>query len=180
MVLVVISFTCWIITPIVFSPLPRWNLIMQDLREFNSFITGGAGSADGDIPDVIARGKRGTVRSLYECGLADELCTWSEHHFFMLSLSFAARAILGCYLLALLPAEMLDFMPLFLVLLSFSWVVILGYFTAGLNNVFLVLSFLIWAAAIPLAHFIIGPRFASPNVATRMPEYAISLGTFVY
>merc|ERR1712060_517766 len=34
MVLVCISFTAWIITPILFSPFPRWNLIGQDLREF--------------------------------------------------------------------------------------------------------------------------------------------------
>jgi len=180
MVLVVLSFTAWVITPIIFSPYPRWNLIVQDLREFNGFITGGAGSADADIPEVVSRGKKGTVRSLYECGLSDELCVWSEQHLFMLALCFLAKAVLACYVLAVLPAAILDFMPIFLVLLSFSWVVVFGYFAAGLNNVFLVLSFLIWAAAIPLAHMVIGGRFASPNVATRMPEYVISLAVFIF
>jgi hypothetical protein len=180
MVLVVLSFTAWVITPIIFSPFPRWNLIMQDLREFNSFITGGAGSAEGDIAEVVSRGKRGTVRSLYECGLADELSVWSEQHLLMLALCFVAKAVLGFYMLTVLPAAILDFMPIFLVLLSLSWVIVLGYFTAGLNNVFLVLSFLIWLAAIPLAHLVIGGRFASPNASTRMPEYIISWTVFVF
>merc|ERR1712127_534347 len=98
----------------------------------------------------------------------------------MLALCFLAKAALACYVLAVLPAAILDFMPIFLVLLSLSWGVVFGYFAAGLNNVFLVLSFLIWAAAIPLAHLVIGGRFASPNAATRMPEYVISLAVFIF
>jgi len=79
-----------------------------------------------------------------------------------------------------LPSEILDFLPVYLVALSFSWVIVLGYFVAGLNNVFLVLSFLVWPAAVPLAHLVIGSRFANPNMLTRMPEYVISLMVFLY
>lgn len=180
MVLVVISFLAWLVTPILFSPLPRWNLIFQDLREFNGFITGGAGKDEADIPEVLSRGKKGTVRSLYECGLADELSSWSEHQLTMLTVRFLIRVAAAAFVLAIMPAEVLDFLPVFLVVLSFSWVIILGYFATGLNNVFLVLSFLIWAAALPLAHKIIGNRFGNPNPQTRFPEYLISSAVFTY
>lgn len=180
MVLVVVSFVAWVITPIIFSPFPRWYLIGQDLQEFNNFITGGAGSAEADIQEVVTRGKRGTCRTLYECGLAEELSVWSEQHFLFLSMSFVQQAALGIYVVTVLPANILDFLPIFLVVLSGSWVVVLGYFWAGLNNVFLVLSFLVWGLAVPLAHLIIGSRCAHPNISTRMPEYVISLAVFLY
>merc|ERR1719491_2482527 len=91
MVLVVISFVTWIIGPIVFSPLHRWGLIAQELQEFNNFIVGGAGTVEADIPEVLSRGKQGRVRSLYECGLAEELCVWSEQAFFTLVLGFFGK-----------------------------------------------------------------------------------------
>jgi len=180
MILVVISFVSWIITPIIFSPFPRWNLIRQDLREFNSFITGGAGISEVDIPDVVSRGKKGTVRSLFECGLASEMSEWTESHLFTLVVCFVMKVAVAAFLVFALPAEILDFLPVFLVALSFSWVVVLGYFIAGQNNVFLVLSFLAWPAALPLAHLVIGDRFTHPDIWTRMPEYAISMAMFLY
>merc|ERR1719436_648372 len=111
MVLVVISIVAWLITPIIFSPLPRWSLIRQDLREFNSFIIGGAGTLETDIPEVIARGAKGTMRSLYECGLAEEMTTWVESPLPVLVSCLLAKAALGAYLLLILPAEVLDFLP---------------------------------------------------------------------
>mmetsp|Transcript_1645 Transcript_1645/g.4577 ORF Transcript_1645/g.4577 Transcript_1645/m.4577 type:complete len:2143 (-) Transcript_1645:437-6865(-) len=180
MVLVVISFLAWILTPILFSPFPRWSLIFQDLKEFNGFITGGAGKREAELPEVLARGKKGTVRSLYECGLSDELSVWSEHHFMMLFACIVCKFALAAFMLAIMPAGILDFLPFFLVVLSCCWVVILGYFAAGLNNVFLVLSFLIWVAAVPLAGNIIGNRFASPSMTTRAPEYLISAILFIF
>mmetsp|Transcript_170644 Transcript_170644/g.542079 ORF Transcript_170644/g.542079 Transcript_170644/m.542079 type:complete len:2208 (-) Transcript_170644:27-6650(-) len=180
MVLVVVSMIAWIITPVLFSPFPRWSLILQDLCEFNGFITSGAGSHDADIAEVVSRGKKGTVRSLYETGLAEELDVWSEQHLLMLGVMLVLKIAVGLLVVALLPAEILDFLPIFVVILSLSWVAVLGYFAAGLNNVFLVLSFLLWAAAAPLAHMIIGDRFASPNAYTRLPEYVISTTVFLY
>merc|ERR1719284_1972666 len=120
------SFTAWIVTPMVLSPLPRWNLILQDLHEFS---------------EVVVRGKKGTVRSLYECGLADELIVWGEHDLLMLLLCFSGKVAAGGFMLAVLPAEILDFVPIFLVLLSFSWVAVFGYFMLGQNNIFLIVSY---------------------------------------
>jgi len=180
MSLVVISFVAWVITPILFSPFPRWNLIRQDLREFSNFITGGAGTGGDEIKEVVERGKKGTVRSLFECGLADEMSTWTEAPLLTLLASWACRAIVTGLVITTLPAEILDFMPIFLLALSFSWVVVLGYFLAGLNNVFLVLSFLVWPATIPVAHLVIGVRWSSPHSWVRLPEYLISLCLFLY
>lgn len=180
MVLVLISCVAWIITPIVFSPFPRWNLIRQDLREFSAFITGGAGTSEREIPEVQSRGRRSTVRSLYECGLAEEMAQWTESHVFMLLLTCIFKVAVAIFLLYLIPSEILDFVPVYGVALAFSWVVVLGYMAGGLNNVFLVLSFLVWPAAIPLAPLIIGDRFSLPNVWIRMPEYVIAMMVFLY
>mmetsp|Transcript_120019 Transcript_120019/g.301690 ORF Transcript_120019/g.301690 Transcript_120019/m.301690 type:complete len:376 (-) Transcript_120019:175-1302(-) len=180
MVLVLISIFAWLVTPIIFSPLQRWNLIRQDLREFNSFIISGAGMLETDLPEVVARGTRGTVRSLYECGLAEEINAWEACPLPVLVTCLLAKVALGAYLLLVLPAEVLDFLPAFLVALALSWVVVLGYFLAGLSNVFLVASFLIWPAAVPLAHLVLGSRFSDPSFWTRTPEYAISLSVFLF
>merc|ERR1712117_932950 len=51
---------------------------------------------------------------------------------------------------------------------------------AGLNNAFLVLSFLPWVAAPVFAHFIVGSRFDRPTIVVRMPEYLISSAVFLY
>jgi len=177
---VVISFVAWLLAPILFSPFPRWRLIRQDIHEFSRFITGGAGTEDLEINEVISRGKGGKVRSLYECGLADEMIFWTESPLFMTGIFFLVKLALGGYLVFALPAEILDFLPVFLVALSFSWVIVLGNFVVGMNNLFLVLSFLTWPATLPLAHYIIGSRFSSPTVWTRLPEYVISLAVFLY
>lgn len=180
MILVCLSAIAWIITPILFSPFPRWNLIGQDLREFNAFITGGAGSGESEIPEVVSRGKRGTVRTLYECGLAEELAVWSEQDLFMLMLCTLAKVAVGCYLVFALPAEILDFLPIFVLVMSLSWVAVLGYFSSGNNNVFLVLSFLALALYVPLAHFVVGSRLAHPSVWVRLPEHVISTAIFLF
>jgi len=155
-------------------------LIRQDLRQFSGFITAGAGTQDSDTTDLIARGKRCAVRSLYECGLSDEMISWTETPLFTITFFFAIKACVGAYLAFALPAEILDFMPVYLVALSFSWVLVGGYFIAGRNNVFLVLSFLIWPATFPMAQYIIGARFFYPDMVTRLPEYVISLTVFLY
>lgn len=180
MVLVVISCVAWMTAPIVFSPFQRWGLIGQDVQEFNNFIVSGAGTVEADIPEVLSRGKRSLVRSLYECGLAEELCTWSEQAFFTLFMGFLGQVVGGVYLAYALPSEILDYLPVYLLLLSLSWVLVFGYFAAGLNNVFLVLSFLVWVVGPPMAHIMIGSRFDSPTWLIRMPEYIMSLGIFLY
>merc|ERR1712176_889388 len=130
MLLVVLAFASWLIAPMLFSTLPRWHLIRQDLRQFSGFITAGAGMQDSDAADLIARGKRAAVRSLYECGLSDELVSWIETPWLAKVFFFALKACAGACLMFALPAEILDFMPVYLVALSFSWVLVLAYFIA--------------------------------------------------
>jgi len=64
--------------------------------------------------------------------------------------------------------------------MSFSFVLVFGYFSAGNNNVFLLLTFVVWAALIPLAYLVVGGRLAQPNISTRMPEYVIAITVFVF
>jgi len=180
MVLVVISIAAWLLTPILFSPFPRWSLIRQDLREFSSFIIGRAGTAEVELSEVVTRGAKGTARSLYELGLSKEISHWAEVPLSVIGVCLAAKLVLGAYLVLVLPASILDFLPVFVVALGCSWVVVLGYFVAGLNNSFLVVSCLIWPAVLPLAHCIIGSRFQSPSVLSRVPEYMISTVAFFY
>lgn len=179
MFLVVISFTSWLVAPIFFSPLTRFDLVAQDARDFGNFIVGGVGIRETDLPEVLSRGKRSLVRNLYECGLAEELCVWSELPYSTLVMGFVLNAISSAFLLFALPAEVLDYMPLYLPLLAVSAVFILGYFSSGNNNIFLILSCLVWALAMPAATVTIGSRFASPTPVIRLPEYVISLAVFL-
>ena len=180
LMLVVISTIAWVATPILFSPFPRWKLIAQDMHDFNGFITGGAGAEDDTLPEVVRRGKNGTVRTLYECGLADELRMWGEQPLFMLSILFIAKALMGLLLVAAIPSEVMDFCFIFLFVLSLSWVAVLGYFSAGRNKIFLVLSFTVWVTVPNAAHLVVGERIADHTFGTHMLEYVLAFAVFLY
>ncbi|CAK9046789.1 unnamed protein product [Durusdinium trenchii] len=78
MFLVVVSFISWVVTPVIFAPLPRCELIEQDLREFNGFINGRAGMSEKELPEVVERGQRGRARTIFECGLVDSVSYWTK------------------------------------------------------------------------------------------------------
>merc|ERR1719336_3072692 len=180
MVLVLISVSAWMVAPIVFSPFQRWGLIGQDVQDFNNFIVGCAGTMSADIPDVIKRGAGLTFRSLYECGLAHELSIWSERPFFTLVCGLLSQLVGVVFLAYAIPSEILDYLPIYLLLLSATWVLIFGYFMTGLNNVFYVLSFLVWFLAPRMAQMMIGSRFNNPTFLIRMPEFIMSFAMFLY
>merc|ERR1711920_1029562 len=180
MVLVLISVSAWMVAPIVFSPFQRWGLIGQDVQDFNNFIVGCAGTASADIPDVIKRGAGLTFRSLFECGLAHELSMWSERPFFTLVGGLLGQLAGVVFLAYAIPSEILDYLPVYLLLLSSTWVLIFGYFMTDLNNVFYVLSFLVWLLAPRMAQTMIGSRFNNPTFLIRMPEFIISFAVFLY
>merc|ERR1711920_1004164 len=180
MVLVLISVSAWMVAPIVFSPFQRWGLIGQDVQDFNNFIVGCAGTTEADIPDVRKRGAELTFRSLYECGLAHELSMWSERPFFTSVFGFLGQLVGMVYLASAIPSEILDYLPVYLLLLSSTWVLVLGYFEAGLNNVFFVLSFLVWFISPQMAQTMIGSRFNNPTILIRLPEFIISFAVFLY
>jgi len=177
MVLVVISFVSWIVTPIIFSPFPRFSLLDQDIREFKGFINGRAGMNEDDIPEVTERGKTGRVRTLYECGLADEISVWGDQPVLVLMVYVLLRLAVCAFLAVSLPSEILDYLWVFLVVLSLQWVLILGFFATGLSNIFLSISILVWLIVLPFGYWIHGPRAVG---FVRIPEYTVSLAVFLY
>merc|ERR1712151_272792 len=109
MFLITTAMIFWVIAPVVFGPLPKFNLMKQDSTEFGKFINSSDGMKESDIDDVIKRGANGKVRSLYECGLADELETWSERPKKVLTLFVFVRIVVTCFFITVLPADFYDF-----------------------------------------------------------------------
>ncbi|CAJ1407050.1 unnamed protein product [Effrenium voratum] len=179
MFLVVVSFISWVVTPVIFAPFPRCELIEQDLREFAGFINGRAGMSEKELPEVVERGQRGRVRTIFECGLVDAVSYWTGMPLVVLSFNLLSR-LLVCVALALaLPAEIIDFLWVYLVVLSVQWVLVLGFFTFGLNNILLTLSLLVWLLVLPIGRLVIGTRAVSPSLWMRLPEYFISFLVFL-
>eukprot|EP00931_Biecheleriopsis_adriatica_P075897 TRINITY_DN4966_c0_g1_i1.p1 TRINITY_DN4966_c0_g1~~TRINITY_DN4966_c0_g1_i1.p1 ORF type:complete len:2275 (-),score=375.89 TRINITY_DN4966_c0_g1_i1:31-6855(-) len=174
MFLVVTSFVAWVVTPIIFSPFPRVSLIEQDLREFNGFINGRAGMSEKELQEVVDRGRKGRVRTIFECGLADSISYWSDMPFSVLIFNLTRR-LLMCVILALaMPSEIMDFLWVYLVVLSVQWMLVLGFFAFSLSNILLVLSLVVWLLVLPVGRLVIGARAHSPSLWVRMPEYIIS------
>eukprot|EP00434_Breviolum_minutum_P022453 symbB.v1.2.019819.t1/scaffold1579.1/size168583/2 len=179
MFLVVVSFISWMVTPVIFAPFPRCELIEQDLREFNGFITGRAGMSEKELPEVVERGQRGRARTIFECGLLDSVNYWTSMPILVLLFNLLSRLVLCTALALALPAEVMDFLWVYLVVLSVQWVLVLGFFTFGLNNILLMLSLMVWLLVLPVGRLVIGTRAISPSLWMRMPEYFISFLVFV-
>lgn len=179
MFLVVVSFVSWMVTPVIFAPFPRCELIEQDLREFNGFINGRAGMSEKELPEVVERGQRGRARTIFECGLLDSVNYWTTMPILVLLFNLLSRLILCTTLALALPAEVIDFLWVYLVVLSVQWLLVLGFFTFGLNNILLMLSLMVWLLVLPVGRLVIGTRAVSPSLWMRMPEYFISFLVFV-
>jgi len=180
MMLIVVSFCAWFVTPVVFCPFPRWKLIKQDLVDFNGFINGRAGMAEEDIPEVVERGQKSKVRTLFECGLSDEIGLWSDHPVFVLILYMTVRILVSFTVALSLPSEITDYMWIYAVILSCQWVFVFLFFAFDLNNIVLIMSFLIWPCVLWVGRFVLGARASSPSVVVRLPEYVISFLLFLY
>jgi len=180
MLLIALSFTAWLVTPIIFNPFPRWSLIKQDLQEFNVFINGRAGMDKLDLADVVDRGQKGKVRTLFEFGLADEINSWSEQPLFVLVLQVVVRCAVAALLGLALPAEIMDFLWIYVVMLSGQWMLVFSFFMLEQSNILLILSFLIWPSALLGGSWVIGHRASSPSILARLPEYFISFIVFLY
>jgi len=179
MVLVVISFSCWVITPVIFSPFPRWFLLQQDVTDLVNFISGTAGWRSDEVDQVLVRGDKGNFRNLYECGLADEIGYWSDTPLVVLAVFLLSRLILTCGIAVTLPAEIVDFAMLFCVFIGIQWVLVLGIFT-GMVNIFLLLSIAMWIIVPICGSWVIGDRAHNPSIGARSPEYLIGFLAFLY
>jgi len=179
MALVIITVISWLITPIIFSPFPRWPLIEQDIREFSAFINGKAGKEEDELAEVISRGQSGKVRTLWECGLAAEISRWTDSSMWLQLLEFVIRMASTAYLFLVVPAEILDFLWLFIVVWSINTVCVSLYFLSGHNNLLLNAQGIAWLSAIPIGGLVLGSRALSPNVTSRLPELLISFVVFL-
>lgn len=180
MALVVTHFSTWLIAPIVFSPFPRCKLILQNVRDFNSFIIGLAGSSQEELSEVEARGKSGQPRSLYECCLAQELSIWTGEPLFSLILGLVFRFACALYLAAVLPSVVTDFLPVCFVIMAFAWILVLAYLVAGQSNIFLTLSSLLFLSPVVFSRRVMGGRISSPGIVVLVPEYLISFVVFLF
>eukprot|EP00444_Apocalathium_aciculiferum_P036464 CAMPEP_0183489374 /NCGR_PEP_ID=MMETSP0370-20130417/181410_1 /TAXON_ID=268820 /ORGANISM="Peridinium aciculiferum, Strain PAER-2" /LENGTH=668 /DNA_ID=CAMNT_0025682707 /DNA_START=1 /DNA_END=2007 /DNA_ORIENTATION=+ len=179
MVLIVISFVSWIITPILFSPFPRWALIEQDIREFSAFINGVAGKDESEVFEVERRGKSAKVRTLWECGLGAQISEWSDTSMEVLILKFVLDFTLTAYIMTVIPAEILDFLWIYIVVLSFNSLLLLMYLLSNLSNIILNLQTVGWLLALPVGKLVLGNRVMLPSIGSRLPELIISFAVFL-
>jgi len=180
MVLVVISFSSWLVTPIIFSPFPRWPLIEQDIREFSAFLNGTAGKEEEELPEVVKRGSSGKVRTLWECGLANEISTFLDSTLWLCVMTVVLRVIGVCFMMLIIPAEILDFLWIFILVWSINLVLIRLYLISGQNNLLLHGQTVVWLLCVPLGQLVLGSRAVSPTVITRLPELVIAFTIFAY
>jgi len=180
MVLIVISFTSWLITPIIFSPFPRWPLIEQDIKEFSAFVNGKAGKEESELLEVVSRGKTGKARTMWECGLAAEISLWSETSTLVLAVYVCVEAIITLYVMLLIPAEILDFMWIYIITLAFNCLLVFGYLTSNLSNILLNLQTVSWLLAVPVGKLVLGDRVHFPSILSRAPEFVIAFVVFVH
>eukprot|EP00913_Durusdinium_trenchii_P004365 g4045.t1 len=132
-----------------------------------------------ELPEVVERGQRGRARTIFECGLVDSVSYWTKMPIIVLLFNLLSRLLLCMALALALPAEIIDFLWVYLVVLSVQWVLVLGFFSFGLNNILLMLSLLVWLLVLPVGRLVIGARAVSPSLWMRMPEYFISFLVFV-
>eukprot|EP00438_Fugacium_kawagutii_P003059 Skav215067 [mRNA] locus=scaffold1303:412677:436140:+ [translate_table: standard] len=140
---------------------------------------GRAGMSEKELPEVVERGQRGRARTIFECGLIDSVNYWTSMPILVLLFSLLSRLFLCTAFALALPAEVIDFLWVYLVVLSVQWVLVLGFFTFGLNNILLMLSLMVWLLVLPVGRLVIGTRAVSPSLWMRMPEYFISFLVFV-
>lgn len=180
LVLIVISFTAWLITPIVFSPLPRLSLIREDMHDFVGFINGRAGMDAEELSEVVERGRKNTVRTMFECGLSHEIATWTDRPLFVVFNGVVWSLVKLLFLALVLPAVIWDFVSIFVVVLAVQWTLVLGFFSFKLNNLLLTFSLAAWILVLPLGKLVIGFSAANPSLWDRLPEYLISFNVFLH
>lgn len=173
MILVVLSFICWLSSPLWFSPYPRPSLIIQDMQDFAMFILGKSGMNEQDIDDVLERQVKNEFRNVYEMGLADQLNTWSQRTCFTTVLSLALRVLCIVYANFILPASVLDYIFVFALFTPIQWFLLVMYLSFDNNNVILLISCVLWFC-VPLATtLVIGSR-VNLGFFSRGAEYLLA------
>lgn len=180
MFLVAITIVVWFVTPIIFSPLPRWDLMKQDFRDFSSWISERTGMQETDLPEVMKRAQKGEYSSLYECTLSYDVSVWTDSSWFAV-LAYTFWKVVGLlFVLVMVPAGTLDFAVPFCCLPGLQWLCLLAFLRLRRDNVFLVLSVGAWVLVPICGKWVIGNQALSPNFFARFPEYFMASFAFYY
>jgi len=90
------------------------------------------------------------------------------------------RVIGVCFMMLIIPAEILDFLWIFILVWSINLVLIRLYLISGQNNLLLHGQTVVWLLCVPLGKLVLGSRAVSPTVITRLPELVIAFTIFAY
>jgi hypothetical protein len=196
MVLVIMSACVWLSAPVILTPFPSITLLKQDLMGFWDFITAPVRSDElsamvgDDISEELPTGsneqagnrrkrrrdplKPEQVRSLQEWAFSRELqdmhsTTWRMKLGTALSSSFLAFV-----LVLVLPANILDYLLVFLYVFMIRWLIVICALSRNVNNLLSFLTFFIWGLIPLLSWRLIGDRGSS-----NLVEYVICFIVFV-
>ena len=137
MVLIVISFMCWISSPLWFSPYPKLSLMLQDMEDFVAFILGKSGQLESEIDDVRTRGAHSEFRNVFEMGLFQLMNWYSERTVSQEITALVFHIAVEIYIMTILPASMLDFLFVFAAFTPAKWLLLVCYVYFDRNNVLL-------------------------------------------
>jgi len=178
MVYPVLSSIIWIIAPVLFTPFPNMGLLKQDLKIFWDFIMApvradAAWETEGT--NEMKAAKAEDSRSLLEWTFARELhdarvATWQTQ------LLYAVMASLtSLVLLLVIPANILDYLVVFLSVFGVRWLLVVLSLARGANNLLVFFTFAVWIIVPFVSDDIIGNR----GGGNEMIEYIICFVVFV-
>jgi hypothetical protein len=154
MIVILVSSLCWLAAPLLFSPYPRWNLVIQDAKDFFRFIVGTSGMDESAILDVKAR-KTQDFRNVYEVGLHDKISEWEDTGILGGFFSFCNRGLFLFVYSLIVPATLLEFIWVWIFLSPFQWLLCTLYLKYDFNNIFLFMSLVLWLMWKPVSSFML-------------------------
>jgi hypothetical protein len=183
MYLIILGFATWLTSPIVFSPLPNFSLMMDDVTSFSSFIFSKAGMIDvfttgkNKLSDTLKRGDTGKWWSVFEIGFTDTYYTWSEPPLWVIIGFMWSRILTTVVIWFILPASIVDFVYIWMVVFTAQTVLMsLSLVIKALrgSNVVTSIYFLMFLGGFQIGGHLIGDQAHIPTVLHRSTEYFIS------
>jgi len=177
------AFTCWLTAPIVFSPLPKGNLLRDDAREFGAYILNKSGMGE-ELHDAIERADKGKFKSLYEAGVTDEISIWAGRSWWVTASFVLGRLALCFWCLLVVPSIIFDYMItwfwIYVIQMVLLFVVLMNPGLLLSNNILILLSIAGWASPLVFGVYIIGSDANTPTLMARTVEICISFLLYVY
>jgi hypothetical protein len=184
MVMVITSAVIWIIAPVLFLPFPNLRLIQQDLAGFWQFITSpvpeeqfATGSMIGtahqhqpsrsrvvrmERAEQAARKMRPEkiedVRCLQEYTLGLEIKGALDTNMPLQICFCLLHTFISIMIVLVIPANILDFLYVFLICFAMRWLLMLLTLSGPANNLVIALSYGLWFAVPLYSDYVIGDR----------------------